>query len=95
MEIISRTAGVFNFLFGMLSFDNEEIDGAILNYDVVNIELGIFGMRVYLNPDMVSQATKIPCKGESFLALGKLPNWKGTNRPIKFVGKLLMFQGMV
>ena len=62
MKTILRKVGVFDFLFGMFSFYNEEIDDAILNYDVVNMELIIFGKRVYLNPDLVSQATKIPCK---------------------------------
>ena len=54
METILRKGGVFDFLFGMFSFDNEEIDKAILNYDYVNMELRIFGTRVYLNHDLVS-----------------------------------------
>ena len=58
---------MFDFLFGMFSFDNEEIDKAILNYDYVNMELRIFGTRVYLNPYLVSQATQILCReGEIF-----------------------------
>ena len=53
---------MFGFLFGMFIFDNEEIDEAILNYDVGNMEMRIFGKRVYINLDLVSQATKIPRK---------------------------------
>ena len=46
------------------------IDEEILNYDYVNMELRIFGTRVYLNPDLVSQATKIPRRGEDiFISL--------------------------
>ena len=63
METILRKVGAFEFLFGMFSFDNEEIDKVILNYDARNMELRIFGKRVYLNPDLVSQATKNPRRG--------------------------------
>ena len=48
---------MFDFLFGLLFFYNKEIDEEILNYDAMNMELIIFGTRVYLNPDLVSQAT--------------------------------------
>ena len=67
METILRKVGVFKFLFGMFKFDNKEINEAILNYDYVNMELRIFGTRVYLNPYLVSQETKIPRReGEIF-----------------------------
>ena len=95
MESILRKGRVFDFLFGMFSFDNEEIDKAILNYDYVNMELIFFGTRVYLNLDLVSQETKIPCRGGDILALGKPPNYIRTICPIKFLGKLYMFLGMV
>ena len=60
---------MFKFLFGMFSFVNEEIDEEILNYDVGNVELRIFGKMVYLNPDLVSQATKFHIEGDRFLVL--------------------------
>ena len=86
---------MFEFLFGMFSFDNEEIEKAILYYDYVNMELRIFGTRVYLNTELVSQATKIPCSGGGIFSYWKTPNWRRTRWPIKFVGKLYLFQGMV
>ena len=56
--ILMRKAGLFKFLFGMYNFDNEEIDKEILNYDAGNMELRIFGKRVYLNLDLVSKQQK-------------------------------------
>ena len=74
MKNIMRKVGVFDFLFGMFIFDNHvEIDEAILNYDAVNMELRIFGMRVYLNPNLVSQETKNPHKGGEFFGSWKTP----------------------
>ena len=64
---------MFDFLFGMFIFDREEIDEEILNYDYVNMELRIFGTRVYLNPNLVSQATQIPCRGEEIFSYWKTP----------------------
>ena len=66
METILRKVEVFNFLWGMFSYVDEEIDEAISKYDAGNTELIIFGKQVYLNPDLVSRATNIPPKGERF-----------------------------
>ena len=44
----------FQILWGMFSYVDEEIDEAILKYDVGNTELIILGKRVYLKPDLVS-----------------------------------------
>ena len=93
METILIKARVFDFLFGMFSFYNEEIDDAILNYDYVNMELKFFGTRVYLNPDLVSKAKKYHTEGEMFLAIGKPRNWRRNRWPIKFARKLYLFQG--
>ena len=73
METISRKAKVFEFLFGMFSFDNEEIYESIVNYDYVHMELRIFGTMVYLNLDLVSQATKIPRRGGDSFRYWKTP----------------------
>ena len=86
---------MFDFLFGMFRFDNDDIDKAISNYDYVNMELRIFGTRVYLNPYLVSQETKIPRREGEIFSYWKTPNWRRTRWPIKFVGKLYLFQGMV
>ena len=42
MEAILRKAEVFNFLWGMFSYVDEEIDEAISKYDLGNTELIIF-----------------------------------------------------
>ena len=60
METILRKEEVFKFLWGMFSYVDEEIYEAISTYDVGNMKLIIFGKWVYLNPDLVSQATNIP-----------------------------------
>ena len=73
METILRKAEVFDFLWGMFSYVYEEIDEAIYKYDTGNIELIIFGKRVYLDPDLASQATNIPCKGGSDFKLKENP----------------------
>ena len=54
METILRKAEAFDFLWGMFNYVGEEIDEAISKYDAGNIELIIFGKRVYLDPDLVS-----------------------------------------
>ena len=95
METILRKARVFEFLFGMFSFDNEEIYAEHLNYDYVNMELIIFGTRVYLNLDLVSQETKIPRKWGDIFSYWETPNCRKIRWPIKFVGKLYLFQGMI
>ena len=63
METILRKAEVFEFLWGMFSYVDEEIDEAISKYDAGNTELIIFGKWVYLDPNLVSQATNIPRRG--------------------------------
>ena len=54
METILRKAGDFDFLWGMFSYVDEEINEAISKYDVGNMELIIFGKRVYLDPNLVA-----------------------------------------
>ena len=54
METILRKEEVFDFLWGMFSYVDEEIDEAIQKYDAGNKKLIIFGKWVYLNPDLVS-----------------------------------------
>ena len=54
METILRKVEFFDFLWGMFSCVDEEIDEAILKYDVGNTKLIIFGKWVYLDPDLVS-----------------------------------------
>ena len=54
METILRKAKVFDFLWGMFSYVDEEIDEKISKYDAENTELIIFGKRVYLDLDLVS-----------------------------------------
>ena len=54
METILRKEEVFEFLWGMFSYVDEEIDEAISKYDVRNTKLIIFGKRVYFDPDLVS-----------------------------------------
>ena len=54
METVPRKEEVFDFLWGMFSYVDEDIDEAISKYDARNIELIIFGKRVYLDPDLVS-----------------------------------------
>jgi hypothetical protein len=56
--------GVHRFLFGQFNFNNEEIDNVISSYDDESKELIIFGRRVCLDPNLVSSATNIPCRGE-------------------------------
>ena len=89
METILRKAGVFDFLFGMFSFDNLEIDEAILNYDYVNMELRIFGIRAYLNPDLVSQATKFPRRGGKIFSYWKTPKLEKNKMANKTCGKIV------
>ena len=73
LKTILRKAGVFNFFWGMFSYVDEDIDEEIFKYDAGNIELIIFGKRVYLNPDLVSQATNIPRRGGAILSSRKTP----------------------
>ena len=73
METIPRKAKFFEFLWGMFSYVDEEIDEAILKYDAGNTELIIFGKQVYLDPDLASRATNIPCRGGAILSSRKTP----------------------
>ena len=57
-------AGVHRFIFCQFNFNNEEIDNAISSYDDESKELIIFGRRVFMDLDLLSSATKIPCRGE-------------------------------
>ena len=79
----------------MFSFDNQETDEEFLNYDIGNVELIIFGKRVYINPYLVSQAMKIPCRwGEIFISW-KTPKLEKNQMANKICWKNYLFQGMV
>ena len=78
---------MFDFLFRMFSFDNEDIDESILKYDAGNTELIIFGKWVYLDPDLVSRAKNIPRRGGAILSSRKTPDGRRTRWPVKFVGE--------
>ena len=86
---------MFVFLFGMFNFDNEEKDEANLNYDYVNMKLRIFGTRVYLNPYLVSQAMKIPCRWGEIFSSWKTPKLEKNQMGNKICWKTYLFQGMV
>ena len=73
MQTILRKAEVFDFLWGMFSYVDEDIDEAISKYDAGNMELIIFGKRVYVDLDLVSRATNIPCRGGAILSSRKTP----------------------
>ena len=73
METIMRKAKVFDFLWGMFSYVDEEIDYAISKYDVGNTELIIFGKWVYLDPDLVSRDKNIPSRVGAILSSRKTP----------------------
>ena len=91
METILRKARVFEFLFGMVNFDSKEIDNAILKYDVGNMELRIFGTRVYINPNLVSQATKIPRRGGGIFSSWKSPKLEKNQMANKFCEQIVSF----
>ena len=76
-------------MFGMFSFENKEIDEAILNYDYVNMELRIFGTRVCLNPDLVSQATQIPHRGGEIFNYWKTPKLEKNQMANQICGKFV------
>ena len=71
METILRKEEVFEFLWGMFSYVDEEIDEAISKYDVGNTKLIIFWKWVYLDPDLVARATNIPRRGRAILSSRK------------------------
>ena len=53
-------ARVHHFRISQFNFNNEEIDNVISSYDDESKELIIFGRRVCLDLDLVSNSTKIP-----------------------------------
>ena len=61
-----------HFLFGQFNFNNEEIDNVISSYDDESKEFIIFGRRVCLDPDLLSGAAKIPCRGGVMLTTKKI-----------------------
>ena len=71
METILRKEQVFEFLCGMFSYVDEEIDEAISKYDAGNTKLIIFGKWVYLDPDLFFRATNIPRRGGAILSSRK------------------------
>ena len=74
---------MFEFLFVMFNFDSEDIDEEFLNYDVRNGEFRIFGKRVYLNLDLVSQETKIPQRGGDIFSSWKTLKLEKNHMAIK------------
>ena len=86
METILRKAEVFDFLWGMFSYVDEEIDEAISKYDAGNTELIIFGKRVYLDPDLVFRATNIPRRGGVILTSRKTPRYEKNQMGSKICG---------
>ena len=70
METIMRKAEFFDLLWGMFSYVDEEIDEAIYKY-ARNTKIITFGKHVYFDPDLVSQATNIPCRGGAILSSRK------------------------
>ena len=87
METIMRKELVFDSFFGMFNFDNGEINKAILNYDVVNMEMRFFGKRVYINHDLVSQETKILHTQGDIFSPWKTPKLEKNQMANKFFGK--------
>ena len=73
METILGKVEVFKFLWGRLSYVDEEIYDEIEKYDAGNKKLIIFGKRVYLDPNLVVGATNIPCGGGAILRSRKTP----------------------
>ena len=65
------SARVHCFLFGQFNFNNDEIDNSISSYDDESKELIIFGRRVCMDPDLLSDAAKIPRRGGVMLTTKK------------------------
>jgi len=57
----------------MSTYVDKEIGEAISKYNVGITELIIFGKRVYLDPNLVTRATNIPCTGGAILSSRKTP----------------------
>ena len=66
METILRKAEVFNFLRGMFSYVDEEIDDAISKYDVGNTKLIIFGSGYTLTLIWLPELQIFHVEGEQF-----------------------------
>jgi len=77
---------VFGFLFGQFNFFNKDIDEAIFNYDVEGVELTIFGDMIYLGPDLVAKATKIPLRGGAIFSSRKNPKLEKNQMANKICG---------
>ena len=73
IETILRKAEVLEFLWGMFSYVDKEIDEEISKYDAGNTELIIFWKWVYLDPDLVARDTNIPRRGGAILSSRKTP----------------------
>ena len=64
--------GVHDFVFGQFNFNNEEIDDVVSILDDWDMKLMILG-SVSLEPDLISKATRIPCRGRVMLTSWKTP----------------------
>ena len=87
METILSKAKNFDFLLGMFSYVDEEIDEKISKYDDGNTELIIFGKRVYIDLDLVSRATNIPRRGGAILSSRKTPGQEKNQMASKIYGR--------
>ena len=87
METILRKAEVFNFLWGMFSYVDEEIDEAISKYDAGNTELVIFWKWVYLDHNLVLPAINIPRRGGAILSSRKTPGQEKNQMASKIYGR--------
>ena len=77
----------FQLLWGMFSYVDEDIEEAISKYDAGNTKLIIFGKWVYLDHDLVFQATNIPCRGVEILSSRKTPEQEKNQMASKICGR--------
>ena len=81
---------MYRFLFGQFNFNNEEIDNAISSYDNESKELIIFGRRVCLDPDLLSNATKNSTQGGVMLTTKKTFKVEKGEMVNKICGKMVL-----
>jgi hypothetical protein len=60
---------------------------AIFNYDDGAMELLVLGMRVYMDPDLISKATRIPHKRRAMLTSKKNPKLENVEMANKICGE--------
>ena len=79
------------FLWRMFTYVDKEIGEAILKYNAGMMELIILGKRVYLDPDLVTQATNIPRTKEAILSSRKTPRQEKNKMANKICGREVIF----